>query len=79
MSCSQHASRSSQWFCVPEVKGVPLEDMDRVFGDRTGQAEKERYQRIEQRLAAEAHGRLKVSSANQVVSSSDADSAKDKV
>jgi hypothetical protein len=25
------------WFCLPETKGATLEEMDRVFGSRTGE------------------------------------------
>lgn len=25
------------WFCLPETKGATLEDMDRVFGSRSGE------------------------------------------
>lgn len=43
------------WFCVPEVKGVKLEDMDRVFQDRLGKHDQERYDRIQKNLLDSKH------------------------
>lgn len=34
------------WFCLPETKGRSLEDMDRVFGDRTAEADRARRKEI---------------------------------
>ena len=37
-------------FCVPETRGIPIEDMDRLFGGRQGQEDLERMARIRARL-----------------------------
>ncbi|KDN52636.1 putative MFS monosaccharide transporter [Tilletiaria anomala UBC 951] len=57
-ACFSFLSIIWAWFFVPEIAGIKLEDMDRIFGDRTGAADKERFERIEQRLAAEAQARV---------------------
>lgn len=38
-------------FCVPETRGIPIEDMDRLFGGSQGQEDLERMARIRARLS----------------------------
>ncbi|KIW59150.1 hypothetical protein PV05_03623 [Exophiala xenobiotica] len=38
------------YFCVPETKGVPMEEMDKLFGGNAGQADLRRIQEIRARL-----------------------------
>lgn len=50
------------WFVVPETKGKTLEQMDEVFNDCSGEAEKAHRVRIENEMAASIwadHGRPK--------------------
>lgn len=37
-------------WCVPEVKGVPLEQLDAIFGDNSGEEDLKRINRIRKRL-----------------------------
>ncbi|KAK9476952.1 general substrate transporter [Lipomyces japonicus] len=38
------------WLCLPETKGVPIEEMDKLWGGNEGQATKDRMERIQQEL-----------------------------
>lgn len=37
-------------FCVPETRGIPIENMDRLFGGSQGQEDLKRMARIRARL-----------------------------
>ncbi|KAK4938324.1 hypothetical protein LTR10_021208 [Elasticomyces elasticus] len=40
------------YFCVPETKGVPIEEMDKIFGGNTGEADLRRIADIRARLSS---------------------------
>lgn len=48
-------------FCVPETRGIPIEDMDRLFGGSQGQEDIERMARIRARLGISSEDPKKIS------------------
>jgi hypothetical protein len=48
------------YFCVPETKGVRIEEMDKLFGGNQGESDMQRIAAIRQRLGL--HGAIGTSS-----------------
>jgi hypothetical protein len=44
------------YFWVPETKGVPMEEMDKTFGDHQGEEDLRRILEIRQRLGMDSEG-----------------------
>ena len=51
-------------FWVPETKGVPIEEMDKIFGGNQGESDLQRIKTIRQRLGIVSPDRSSMSSTN---------------